>query len=241
MGKREIDSVGIFEKCWNELVEEFSTGRVTSTYCSEADVQLHLACKLLNRLPARNIHVELPIPLDVQRFKSELWAWGRTKMKECVKADVAIIDPNSWYPHLIAELKFTPLYWGFDLIALAKSRSLDEETASELKQALKRDTDYIQRMRQQKPTKESIEKMYLGVDKQGRTTAEKMISIINDFKRKEQKDTVGYLCVIDELYPNISEILQKTVKKYDPPDSFKIRAVYLDTFEVLMETLRELQ
>lgn len=39
--REEIDE--IFEECWNELIKEYPDARAVSTFCSESDVETHLA------------------------------------------------------------------------------------------------------------------------------------------------------------------------------------------------------
>jgi len=42
-------------------------------FCSEADIELYLAHKLLSKLPSIAVHIESPIPLEVKRLEVELW------------------------------------------------------------------------------------------------------------------------------------------------------------------------
>jgi len=232
--------VKIFEESWQELTEEYPEARMVSTFCSEADIELHLAHKLLNKLPAESIHIEFPMPLEIERFSSELWAWGRVKMRKCFKPDVVIIDTLEPIPYLFAEIKFTPIYWSYLPLYLATERKLNEEAVEEVKVGLKRTINYLEKLRQVEPTQQDIEKTYFGVDKQGRTNVEKLIGIINDFERKERETVNGYLCVIDEIYPNIKGILQKSIEKYNPPTQFKVLAQHFTVYEDLKKTLGKL-
>jgi len=235
---REV--VKIFEESWKELVEEYAEARTLSTFCSEADVELHLAHKLLNNLPSETVHTQFAAPFEVERLGGELLGLGRVKMRRCFITDIAIIDPIEARPYLFAELKFTPIYWGYLGLYLARKKILSKEAVDELKRALNRSIGYLQRVRQAEPTQKDIEKIYLGLDKQGRTQVDKLIGIINDFEKKEQETVAGYLCVIDEICPNIKEILQKAIKKYNPPSQFKILAEHFNVYESLVKTLEKL-
>ena len=85
----------VFEDTLGEFIEEFGEKRIASTYCSEADVRVHLIHKLLTKLPLSDVHAELRVPLDVERFGNELWGRGRVSSSRCVKADIAIIDSEN--------------------------------------------------------------------------------------------------------------------------------------------------
>jgi len=234
-------AVVIFEESWKELVEEYSEARKLSTFCSEADVELHLAHKLLDKLPPQIVHIELPVPLEIERFSSELFSLGRIKKVKYYKPDIAIMDPIELNLHLIAELKFTPIYWSYVQPLLASKKFLGEEEIEAVKGDLGRSIDDLRRTRQEIPSQRDIEKTYFGLDKRGRTTnVEKLIGILNDFAMKEGQVVTGYLCVIDEYYPNIKDVLQKAIKKYNPPDQFKILAEHIPVYEDLKKILEEL-
>jgi len=232
--------VNVFEESWKELTKEYSEARMVSTFCSEADVELHLAHKLLNKLPPESVHIEFPIPYEVKRLYSELWGWGRVGAKKCIKPDIAIINPLEPKAFLFAELKFTPIYWSYLPLYLALKKKLGKESVEEVEKGLKRTINYLQRIRQEEPTQQDIEKTYFGLDKQGRTGVEKLIGILNDLESREGETVAGYLCVIDEIYPNIGEILQKAIRKYNPPSRFKILAQHFKVYENLVEILKKL-
>jgi hypothetical protein len=234
-------AVVIFEKSWKELVGEYAEARTLSTFCSEADVELHLAHKLLNKLPHQTVHTQFAVPFETERLGGELLGLGRVKMKKCFTTDIAIIDPIEARPYLFAELKFVPVHWGYPGLYLAHKKILPKETIDELKRALKRSIGYLQRMREVEPTQKDIEKIYLGLDKQNRTEVDKLIRIINDFEKREQEIVTAYLCVIDEFYPNIKEILQKAIKKYNPPARMKILTAHFNVYDSLKKTLEELE
>ncbi|MEM3785880.1 MAG: hypothetical protein QXZ59_00680 [Nitrososphaeria archaeon] len=244
MSKEELTLervVKVFEESWKELEKEYPDARMVSTFCSEADVELHFARKLLKKLPSNIVHIEFPIPLEVERLGRELFFGGRVSMKRCIKPDIVLIDPLVPEFFVIAELKFTPIYWAYMPLYLATEKELDKETVETLKEALKKDIHYFERVRQEEPTQAEIEKMYFGVDKRGQSKVEKLIAILNDFEIKEQQTVVGYLCVIDEIYPNIQEILRKTIKQYDPRGRFKVLAYHFPAYESLVKTLEKLE
>ena len=57
--------VSIFKESWKELIEEYSKSRALSTFCSEADVELHLAHKLLNK--RARVSKTRKLPIEVRR------------------------------------------------------------------------------------------------------------------------------------------------------------------------------
>jgi len=232
--------VKIFEGSWEELIKEYGEARMVSTFCSEADVELYLAHKLLGNLPAWTVHIEFPIPLEIERFSRELFVGGRVAMKKCIKPDIVIIDPLVPELYVIAELKFFPIYWGYMPLYLATKKELENDAIETLKDAIKRDINYFERVRQEEPTQQDIERRYFGADKQGRTNIEKLIGILNDFEKKEGEIVAGYLCVIDEIYPNIREILQKAIEKFSPPTQFKVLAEHFPIYKHLEKTLETL-
>lgn len=234
------ERAAIFEDTLGEFIKEFGDGRIQSTYCSEADIRVHLVHRLLSKLPACDVHAELPVPLDVERFHDQLWGRGRVSARRGIKADIAIIDSESFYPQVIVELKFMPLQWGFaPLLQVLHSR--DEEFRRTIKEALQRDLNFLKKTRLEKPKLKDIERRYFSPHKQGPTTVEKMIQIANNFKMKEHREVKLYLCVFDELYPKIQEFLEEAVDRYRPPDGFKIIAEYTDVSQALEDTLKELR
>ena len=243
MSEKELNLekvVKIFEESWRRLIEEYPDARMRSVFSSEADVELHLANKLLNKLPAETVHIEFYVPFKVERLYNELFRYGRVKMRGGFIPDIVIVEPLELSPYLFAELKFFPLYWSYLPLYLALERKLSKKAVEELKKALEKDIDYFHRIREEGPTQQDIEKAYFGKDKRGITKVEKLIGIINDIQEKEQETVAGYLCVIDEFYPNIEEILQKAIKKYNPPSQFKILAKYSGVYESLVKTLENL-
>ena len=243
LSEQELDLdkvVKIFEESWRELSEGYSDARIVSSFCSEADVELILAHKLLDKLPAETVHIEFPVPFDVERLSNELWYFGRVKMRGCFKPDIAIIDPIELRPYLFVELKFTPIYWSYLPLYHGTRTPLSKEAREELKERLERTINYLRRVRKEEPTQQDIEKTYFGIDKQGRTNVEKLIGIINELEKKKKETVAGYLCVVDEIYPNIEKILQKAIKKYNPPSQFKILAKHSGVYESLVKALENL-
>jgi hypothetical protein len=159
------ERVKIFEDTLGEFIEEYSENRIASIFCSEAGIRMHLAQKLLNKLPNSDVHAELPVPLDVSKFCPELWVKGRIRSRSCVKADIAIIDYANLCPQIITELKYTPSYWGFNAL-LTVPKNKDEENKRELREALSRDLNFLQRRRSEKPNQKDIEKCLLWVSRE---------------------------------------------------------------------------
>lgn len=69
-----MEIVSIFEKCWEELVKNYLVNRLTNLYCSEADIRLHFAHKLLEKLHFPTyVHVELPMPINIEDFQWDFY------------------------------------------------------------------------------------------------------------------------------------------------------------------------
>jgi hypothetical protein len=218
-----------FEECWEELVKEYSEKRWNPIWCSEADVQLHLARKLLNRLPEGCVHIELPIPLDVEKFSWELFLSGRVSRRECIVPDIVVLNPENLRPILLAEIKFNPvyrsLYW---LVA----PWLYEEIIREIVKFLGNDVEGVRNCQKKGPSEQELEYFLRNVDK--------LIQVIKDFKSKEGETVAGYLCVIDEIYPDIEDRIKKKIAEYNPPEHFKVLAKYYPAVDVLEKAREEL-
>lgn len=231
--------VNIFEDTLADFAIRYSENRIRATFCSEADIRLQLAHMLLEKLPITDVHAELPIPLDVKQFGDQLWGRGRVSSFQCIKADIAIVDNENFQPQIVTELKYAPLYWGFSpLLSIPKNGT--DVSKKILRERLQSDLDYLQKRRKHVPNQIEIEKAYFGTHKDGPTTVEKMIQIVNRFRTDELTDVRAYLCVFDEIYPNIQLILDKAVDRFDPPDTFKVLAFHIPISDILEDTLNEL-
>ena len=220
-------AIKVFEKCWEELTKEYWEGnaRLMSTFCSEADIELHLAHKLLERLPYGSVHIEFPISLDVERLWEDLFSYGRVKARKYIKPDIVIINPTLPVSvYLIAELKFTPAYISFLPLLPAILKIMGKEYMKSLKNGIKENIDYLQRKQKKELTKNE-KKYYLG-------NIDKLIKILKDFEERGEI-VAGYLCFIDELYPNLQQILEEEIEKYEPPDQFKILGMHYPAIETL--------
>lgn len=218
-----------FEACWEELVREYFEKRWTPIWCSEADVQLHLAHKLLNRLPEGCVHTELPIPLDVEEFSWELFLLGRVSRRKCIVPDIVVLNPENLSPILLAEIKFNSVYWSLNwLIGLETSE--DEEVIRKIVKFLGNKIKTIRGWQKEGPSEPELE-YFLG-------NADKLIQVIKDFKSKTGETVAGYLCVIDEIYPDIEDRIKKKIAEYNPPEHFKVLAKYYPAVDVL-EKARE--
>lgn len=150
------------------------------------------------------IHPCMPLLNRIDQIKKKC-----QKSEKELDLNIVIIDPIEPHPYLFAKLRFTPTNWSY-----LPSYATRTQLSKAREEALKGTINYLKRVRQEEPTQQDVEKMYLGIDKQGHTDVEKLIGIINDFEKKEKETVAGYLCVIDEIYPNIEEILEKAIKKY---------------------------
>jgi len=219
--------VEIFKSLWEELAEEYGSKRRELAYLCEGDVQLHLASKLLSKMPDLYVHINLPIPIKVKRFYKGLELLGRPPAtpKEHIKPDIVIMD-EYFSPCLISEIKFTPFYLGF----IPRENLLSKVQKEELRKLLTADINCLERLRRDGPSKKDIDRQYLG-------NIGKLIEVLKNFKREEGIDVAGYLCVIDELFPDLEERLKQAVKKYDPPTQFEVLVEHFD----LMESLEQIR
>jgi len=230
--------IEIFKASWNELADEFSEKSVAPIYCCEADIQLHLANKLLNKLPTSlgNVHMNLPVPIKVERWHEELEIYGRPIAREHIIPDIVVTD-ESFDPCLIGEIKFKPLDTGFIphyklLKRLESGEEAEDEEVEALRKWLTEDITRLERFRKKGPSTGHIE-YYL-------KNVEKLVKVLKNFKIDEEIDVVGYLCVIDELFPDLEERLKQAVKKYDPPTQLEILVEHFDLIESLEQIRKKI-
>jgi hypothetical protein len=217
-----------FEACWEELVREYFEKRWTPIWCSEADVQLRLAHKLLNRLPEDLVHIELPIPLDVEEFSWELLLTGRVSRRKCIVPDIVVLNLENLRPILLAEIKFNPVGWGLGWLVSGLSEEIIRKIVKFLGNKIKR----IRNWQKEGPSEQDLEYFLKNADK--------LIQVIKDFKSKEGETVAGYLCVIDEIYPDIEDRIKKKIAEYNPPEHFKVLAKYYPAVDVLEKAREEL-
>jgi hypothetical protein len=206
-------------------------------WCSESDIQLHLAHKLLNKLPKGCVHTELPIPLQVEEFGWELFIRGRISTKRCLVPDIVILDLEKLKPRLIAELRFYPIYWSFNVVFEALQRKMKKEASefvSEITKALEKSIRKIKSFQKASPSEQELKYAYL-------RNVDKIIQIIKDFENKEGETIAGYLCIIDEFYPNIEDKIKEEIEKYNPPRQFKLLVKYYPAIDILERIYTELK
>lgn len=220
-----------FKASWNELTDEYSEKSVAPIYCCEADVQLHLASKLLNKLPTSlgDVHMNLPVPIRVERWHEELEIYGRPIAREHIIPDIVVTD-ESFDPCLISEIKFTPLSFGFIpswilISRFDKGEKIENTGKEELRKWLNENISHLERLHSAGPSKQAID-YYL-------SNTEKLIKLLKGFKSEEEIEVSGYLCVIDELFPDLEERLKRAVKRYDPPTQFEVLVEHFDLIESL--------
>jgi len=231
-------TIEIFRASWDELAEEYASKRPGLVYLCEGDIQLHLARKLLDRMPNSYVHINLPIPIEVKRFYSELELFGRpiASPKEHIKPDIVITD-EFFLPCLIGEIKFTPLYFGFIpswiiISKLEKGEKVEDREKEELRRSLAEIISNLQRLHTEGPSERDVDYYLSNIDK--------VITIVKSFKKEEDVDVAGYLCVIDELFPDLEERLKQAVKKYDPPTQLEILVEHFDLIEPLEQIRKKI-
>lgn len=202
-----------FEECWDELTKEYWSNRFALGYCSESDVHLDLAFRLINRgLPRSYVHLELPVSLDPDRFNDDILVYGRPTMppKKYFRPDIAIMNGTDLY--LFAEIRWSPIYI-HPVISAAFLQK--EEVIKHIQKVHKRyESEDLQK---------HIGELMRNIDRFADT--------LRKYNR-EGLDVVGYLCLIDECCPIIEEQIAKSIRKYDDPQ-FKCLPRFIDLLKFL--------
>lgn len=233
----EVEVINTFEKCWKELSKEYGAKRLFNLYCSEADIQLHLASKLLEALEFPTcVYVEFPIPFEIEEFIIGRMNLGRPirKMKkdEGMVADIVVMGAHELVPSIIAEIKYNPLIWNYLPILQAVEGKVEKEQREKVKKALQKEIDRLASWEEYGPS----QRLILGYSK----NVSKTIQLIRDFKEKYEVSIHAYLCIIDELYPDLGKSLGEEIKKYGPPEEFKLKFQHHSVRSWLEEQLSKL-
>lgn len=222
----------IFCETWKELVGEYPSARTLSTFCTESDLEVNLAHKLMNRLPPNSVHTQLPIPMDAQFFEGSLRYTGRSIAKKVIKPDIVIMDPLVPKIHLIAELKFTPVYWSYMAFYLAKEGGLTSEALATLKGKLQRDVEYLRGFRE-KPNLQDLRKAYL-------SNVPGMVRLLENFESVTGERIACYLCIVDEIYPDIQKLLSEIIGDFDRQARITIMTTHVDIYESMKQLFKEI-
>ena len=97
-----------------------------------------------------------------------------------------------------------PVYWGLGWLV----SGLSEEIIRKIVKVLGNKIKMIRSWQKEEPSEPELE-YFLG-------NADKLIQVIKDFKSKEGETVAGYLCVIDEIYPDIEDRIKKKIAEYNP-------------------------
>ena len=229
--------IRIFEDCWKELVNDYFINRPTNLYCSEGDVRLHFAHKLLEKLHFPTyVHVELPIPIDIEDFQLDFYISGRSKRKrkkgKCIVADVVVRNVDNVIPLVITEIKYYPFQWNLIPIMEAVEGKVSEETKERIKIDLQREISRFEPWEKYGPTQSDL-KYFLG-------NVDKIIQVVRSFEEQENELVHAYLCVIDEIYPNLKQRLENEIEKYNPPNQFKLLVEHYPIRRWMEEQLKKL-
>jgi hypothetical protein len=229
--------INIFEECWNSVLRDYGPKRLLNVYCSEADIQQHFASKLLEkmRLPTC-VYVEFPIIFDIDKFILDRMNLGKPmrKMKkgEGIVADIVIMDAHELVPSIIAELKYLPLIWNY----LPILKAVEEKATKAQKEKVKKQLQIVISRLKTWEAYGPSQSMLLNYSK----SMEKIIQLVKGFEEKYNESVNAYFCVIDEFYPNLGQLLDEEVKKYVPPDEFKLRFHHNSVKSWLEEQLSKL-
>jgi len=215
----QVKIVDVFEKCWKELLKDYEKNRLFNVYCSEADIQLHLACKLLKKLhPPVCVYVEFPIPFEIDDFMFQRFSLGRTrrtmKKGKGIVTDIVVMGAEDLVPTIIVEIKYGPFIWNFFPILYAIAGKSKEEDRKNVKIDLQREIKRLHAWEKLGPSEAVLTYHLKNIDK--------IIQLIKNFKEKVNESVDAYLCVINEIYPNLGQMLEKEIEKYNPPTEFKL-------------------
>lgn len=224
------ESVGqLFQNCWDALIEQYINYRAYGCISSEKDLQFVLAHNLLTKLQVDVpywVHIEFPIPLNIKQYEDYLLFLGRVKRKkkEHIIPDIVVTSYSSFrHPIMIAEVKYIPeqinplTEFGIRLTDRTGLKQYDDGIRS-----------WQERYR--------IDAPY--VDTYVLKNIDKYIDVLTDFKENKMQ-VQGYLCVVDEFCPNISEQIQKKIQKHNPPSNLKILATFMNLRDILTEVLKK--
>ena len=217
-----VKTLNIFEESWKELLKDYWTNRLQNIYCSEGDVRLHLSHKLLQKLHFPAVaHNELPIPIEIGDFQWDLFLLGRPKRKmrkgECIVADIVVRYIDNIVPLIIAEMKYYPFQLNLIRIMEAVEGRLSQKTKENVKRALKKDISRLKRWEKYGPTRSNLGYFLKNIDK--------IVQIVKSFEQQNEV-IYAYLCVINEIFPDLEQRLEKELEKYNPPNQFRLRVQY---------------
>lgn len=236
--EEELDQdriVQFFIDSWNGLVEMYPNKRLFPTWCSEGDIQLQLSHRLQGKLPPEYVHVEFPIPLDVTAFSDQLWYNGRVKRTpgKCIVTDICVLDIDTLLPFLLAEVKFQPVYIGYYHLWYAHKLKEQGKDYSMTERHLNGLVRKLESWAKSGPSERAVDSIYL-------KNIQKYFSILRDFKEKEDCNVTGYLCVIDEVYPDLEDRLLNRIQELDPPENFRLLVKYISIRDSLEKVLKSL-
>jgi len=216
----DADVAGIFEKCWKELLKEYETRRLFNVYCSEADIQLHFASKLLGSLRFPTcVYVEFPISFDVGDFMISRMNLGKPRRKrkkgEGIIADIVIMGGHEIIPSIFAEIKYGPLIWNYLPILQAVEGKLTKERKEDVKEALLKTIERLRSWEEYGPSQSVVYDHLKNVDK--------IIRLIKDFEEWGNGPVYAYYCVINEIYPKLGQLMEDELHKHNAPDEIRLR------------------
>jgi hypothetical protein len=182
------------------------------------------------------VYVEFPMPFEIDDFMFQRLSLGRTrrtmKKGKGIVADIVVMGAEDLVPTIVAEIKYGPLIWNFFPILYAIAGKLTEEARENLKIALQREIKRLDVWEKLGPS-EAVLTYYL-------KNIDKIIQLIKKFKEKENELVYAYLCVIDEIYPNLGQMLEKEIEKYNPPTEFKLLFQHFQVRGWMEEQLKKL-
>lgn len=195
-----------FQKCWKMLIDRYKLRKTDFAFLSESDIHRHLA-NLLEKEKAGQVHLEFPMPLDSSKFWSQIQKFRKvTFHRGYYRADICVLVERT--PRLISEIRWMPaLFPPFQFL-----KRQDEKVKIAQEKLEKK------RRRYQK----GIPRWY--ISKVFRNL-EKFFEVLHRYRQDSEID--GFLCVIDELCPNIDQQLEKEISRFKAPDNFHLLVGYI--------------
>jgi hypothetical protein len=230
------DIVQVFEDCWERFTQEYRTKRLLNLYCSEADIRFHFASELLKGLnPPTCVYVEFPIPFETMDFLRERDTLGKARRKmrkgEGMIPDIVVMDCNGLVPYVMVELKYSPLIWNYYPVVQAAKGELKEERKETVRNLVIRTIDNLKLWEKRGPSQVEVVSYFKNFDK--------TLRLIQDFRELDES-TYVYLCVIDEIFPNLGQLLEEEAKKQSFPHEFRVRFHHNSMRSWLEEQLRKI-
>jgi len=176
------------------------------------------------------------MPINIEDFQWDFYFSGRPRRKrkkgKCIVADIVVKNVDDLVPSIVAEIKYYPFQWNFVPIMEAVEGKVSQETKESVRINLQKEISRFKSWEKYGPTQSDLKYFLSNVDK--------IIQIIRRFEEQENELVCAYLCVIDEIYPDLNQTLQNEIEKYNPPNQFKLQVEHYPIRRWMEEQLEKL-